>query len=438
MQMMSLLASAAIGVCLMGCSPASQPEEVSKTPDLSQVAPETLGFDPDRLAKLDAYMQRHVDDEILAGLQITVARRGQIAYFKSVGSAEIDTATPMAADSIFRIYSMSKPITSVAVMMMYEEGKFLLTDPVSKYFPELSKLRVYEEGEGSDMETRPASREMTVQDLLRHTSGLTYGFIGNPVVSKFYRENNVYRRGADPEGVVSGSNDLKEFIANLSTAPLVADPGSAWNYSVSTDVLGGLVEAWSGQSYDVFLEERIFAPLGMVDTGFSVPAEKLDRFTANYVTGDDGGLKEADDRVDTSYADDPGMYSGGGGLVSTSADYLRFSQMLLNKGELDGVRILGPRTVDLMTQDHLPPGVSMGMLGGGRGFGLGFDVVTDLAQAGSLASNGTYSWGGAASTIFTIDPEEEIIMIMMAQYMPARIFPMRPELEALIYQAIVD
>jgi CubicO group peptidase (beta-lactamase class C family) len=188
----------------------------------------------------------------------------------------------------------------------------------------------------------------------------------------------------------------------------------------------------------VFLEERIFAPLAMVDSGFLVPAEKLDRFTANYVAGEEGGLKEADDRVDTRYASDPGMYSGGGGLVSTTADYLRFSQMLLNGGELDGVRLLGPRTVALMTQDHLPDDISMVMLGAGRGFGLGFDVVTDLAQAGSLASNGTYSWGGAASTIFFIDPKEEIIMIMMAQFMPARIFPMRPELEALIYQAIID
>jgi len=267
MQMMTVLASAAIGVCLVGCSPATQQDEAAPAPTLSQVAPETLGFSPERLARLDAYMQRHVDDGILAGLQVTVARRGQIAYFNTVGSAEIDTATPMADDSIFRIYSMTKPITSVAVMMMYEEGKFLLTDPVSKYLPEMKGLRVYECGDIVTMETKPVTREMTVQDLLRHTSGLSYGFMGHPVVSKYYVENDIYRRSTDAEGVVSGSNDLKDFITNLSKAPLQADPGSEFIYSVATDVLGALVEVWSGQSYDAFLNERIFVPLAMVDTG---------------------------------------------------------------------------------------------------------------------------------------------------------------------------
>ena len=436
--MKKLVSMCFVGLMVVGCSPATEKEVAANTESLSRVSPESVGFSAERLATIDAYMQRHIDDEILAGLQIAVARHGSVAYYNTVGSAEIDTATPLADDSIFRIYSMSKPITSVAVMMMYEEGKFLLTDPVSKYLPELAKLRVYESGEGDDMETRPAGREMTVQDLLRHTSGLTYGFMGHPVVSKFYVDNEIYRRGANAEGVVSGANSLEEFITNLSKAPLQADPGTEWIYSVSTDVLGALVEVWSGQSYDVFLQESIFGPLGMVDTAFLVPAEKLDRFTANYVAAEGGGLAEADDRVDTRYASDPGMYSGGGGLTSTTADYLRFSQMLLNGGELDGVRILGPRTVALMTQDHLPDGVPMGLLGGGRGFSLGFDVVTNMAQTGSLASEGTYSWGGAASTVFFIDPKEEIIMVMMAQFMPARIFPMRPELESLIYQAIVD
>jgi CubicO group peptidase (beta-lactamase class C family) len=242
MQIVKVLASAALGVCLIGCAPAAEEDVAPVKGSLTQVAPETLGFDPERLARLDAYMQRHVDDEILAGLQVLVARHGDIAYFNTVGSAEIDTATPMVDDSIFRIYSMSKPITSVAVMMMYEEGKFLLTDPVSKYLPELEGLRVYESGEGDAMETRPAGREMTVQDLLRHTSGLSYGFMGHPVVSKYYIEHEVYRRGPNPEGVVSGANNLGEFITNLSSAPLQADPGSTWIYSVSTDVLGALVE----------------------------------------------------------------------------------------------------------------------------------------------------------------------------------------------------
>lgn len=430
--MKKFIVSISVALVMTACSAG----DTDKTPEVT--GPEAVGMSSERLTALDGYMQRYVDDELLAGLQLLVSRRGETVYFNTVGMAEIDSNTPMADDFIFRIYSMTKPITSVAVMMMYEEGKFLLTDPVSKYLPEMAKLRVYESGEGDDMETAPASREMTVQDLLRHTSGLTYGFMGHPVVSQYYRDNEIHRRAKGPDGVISGANSLYEFITSLSKAPLEVDPGSAWVYSVATDVLGALVEVWSGQSYDVFLQERIFGPLGMVDTGFVVPAEKLDRFTANYASGEEGGLIEADDRIDTAYASDPGMYSGGGGLASTTADYLRFCQMLLNGGELDGVRLLGPRTVSLMTQDHLPPGIDMTMLGLGRGFGLGFDVVTDREQSGSIASNGTYSWGGAASTIFFIDPEEEIIMIMMAQYMPARIIPMRPELEALIYQAIID
>ncbi len=403
------------------------------------VRPESVGLSSERLARIERHLERgYLDQKKIAGALTLVARRGQIAHLAPVGMRDLARGAPMQADTIFRIYSMSKPITSVALMTLYEHGRFQLDDAVYKYIPAWRDLRVYEAGNHPAFATRPVERPMTIRDLLTHTSGLTYGFMERTNVDRAYRRLGVGER----------SRTLDELIETLAKLPLEFSPGTRWNYSVSTDVLGYLIERISGRRLDAFLREEIFAPLGMTDTGFSVPPDQLQRFATNYMRMPDKTLRVEDDAAASPYATQPAYLSGGGGLVSTAGDYLRFCQMLLNGGELAGARILGRKTVELMTQNHLPGGRDIAQLnlGGqfsqvtydGVGFGLGFSVTLDLARAQTVGSPGEYAWGGAASTAFWIDPAEQLIVIFMTQFMPSGTFNFRGQLKSIVYPAIID
>jgi CubicO group peptidase (beta-lactamase class C family) len=376
-------------------------------------------------------MRRYVDEGKLAGLITLVARRGQVVHLGRFGMMDLEAGKAMQMDTIFRIYSMTKPIASVASMMLYEEGLFLLSDPVSRFIPGFEEVKVYVDETESGLELADPEREMTIWHLLTHTSGLVYGNPeGTPV------EKLVWQ--ADREAEKSSSDEsLEEWVERLVKLPLAHQSGSAWHYGLSTDVLGYLVEVVSGMSLDTFLERRIFEPLGMVDTGFYVPQSKVDRLAANYGPGEGGGIVVIDAPATSVFAKPRRFLSGGGGLVSTIYDYLRFAQMLLNGGTLDGTRLLGRKAIELMTINHLPahmhpfedPAV---------GFGLGVSVLVDVARSRSLGSVGRYGWGGAASTTFRIDPQEELIYILMTQFMPNGHYPIADEFPVLVYQAIVD
>jgi CubicO group peptidase (beta-lactamase class C family) len=344
----------------------------------------------------------------------------------------------MREDTIFRIYSMTKPITSVALMMLYEHGHFQLDDAVHKYIPEWRNLRVYQTGNHPSWVTAPCERPMTIRDLFCHMSGLTYGFMERTNVDRAYRRIGVAN---------DGSKDLREMIETLAGLPLEFSPGTQWNYSVSTDVLGYLVELFSEMPLDEYFRTRIFEPLGMVDTGFTVPAEKIDRFAANYGRGRRKVLKLQDDPATSDYAKPVTFFSGGGGLVSTAADYLQFCRMLLNRGELDGERILGRKTIELMTMNHLPDGKDLTDLATGSfsettyegvGFGLGFSVQLDCAKSQIVGTPGEFAWGGAASTAFWIDPVEDLIVIFLTQLMPSGTFNFRGQLKSIVYPALID
>jgi CubicO group peptidase (beta-lactamase class C family) len=344
----------------------------------------------------------------------------------------------MRPDTLFRIYSMTKPLTSTAIMTLYEEGRFQLDDPISRFVPAFKNPRVYRGGSRGKFDTVPAEREITFRDLLTHTSGLTYGFMEANPVDALYRSKD----GVDFQ---TAETSLKQAVEKLATFPLIAQPGKAWNYSVSTDVLGYLVEAISGQPFENYLVEKVCKPLGMVDTDFFVPHDKHDRLAANYQRGPDGKLELIDDPAKSRYLKPRSVNSGGGGLVSTASDYLRFCRFMLNKGELDGVRLLGRKTVELMTMNHLNGDMAdMGMPRFsessyyGIGFGLGFAVMIDPAKAHILGSPGEYNWGGLASTAFWCDPREELAVVMLTQLTPSSTYPIRRELRVLSYQAIVD
>jgi len=409
--------------------------------DPPAVAPEAVGLASPRLAHIRSVMNRHVAEKQIPGAIGLIARRGKIAYQEAFGLADIEAGKPMQLETIHRIYSMSKPVTSVAVMMLYEEGKFQLNDPVAKYLPEFAKMQVGIEEKDPQtgkpsLKTVPAKRPITVRDLLRHTSGLTYGFFGETLVDREYRKAKI----------LSDLN-LAEFVTNLAKLPLLYEPGTRWNYSVSVDVLGRLVEVLSGKAFDQFLQERIFTPLTMRDTGFYVPADKKDRLAKLYRPTKDGHIQPATicatrqectekfpDAV-PSYLEPPTLLSGGGGLVSTASDYLRFCQMLLNQGQYDGQRLLSRKTVQLMSSDNL--GTIPGM-GPGYGFGLGFAVSKAPGEAGMMGSAGEYNWGGAAGTRFWIDPQEELIGIFMIQILPHTGLEYGSEFRVLTYQAIAD
>jgi CubicO group peptidase (beta-lactamase class C family) len=400
------------------------------------------GLSGERLARIEAHLKRcYVDPGKIAGALTLVCHRGEIAHLAPLGLMDRERGVPMAEDTIFRIYSMTKPITSVALMMLYEHGHFQLDDPVHRWIPAWRNLRVYVGGNHPRFVTEPCQRPMTVRDLLTHTSGLTYGFMESTNVDRAYRKFDIGSLAKTFPG------DLAEMMQALAGLPLEFSPGTAWNYSVSTDVVGHLVELISGERLDEYLRRHVFEPLEMVDTGFHVPEEKLGRFAACYMRGPGKQLLLMDDPHKSAYLRPPRFLGGGGGLVSTAADYLRFCSMLLAGGELGGVRLLGRKTIELMTRNHLPGGqdltqASVGMFSEktmrGTGFGLGFSVTLDPVAAGVAGSAGEYAWGGAASTIFWIDPAEELIVIFLAQLFPSRTFNFRGQLKSIVYSAIVD
>ncbi len=397
------------------------------------------GMSARALARIsDHFMRRYIEPGKIAGALPVVFRKGELAYFEPLGRMDIERDAPMRDDTIFRIYSMTKPITAVALMMLYEDGHFQLNDPVHRFIPQWRDLAVYEAGVVPNFLTRPVDRAMTIKDLFTHMSGLTYGFMNRSNVDHAYRKLNV--------GAADGAT-LRTMIDTLAKVPLEFSPGTRWNYSVASDVLGYLVEVMSGQSFDEYLRTRIFGPLGMKDTGFSVAQETVDRFAANYSRGADKRLRCEDDPRTSAYLKPRTFFSGGGGLVSTAHDYLRFCRMLVNGGELDGVRILGRKTIELMTRNHLPndEDLTRWALGSfsetaneGYGFGLGFSINLGPARSATIGSAGEYAWGGAASTIFWVDPAEQLVVVLMTQFMPSATFNFRGQMKTLVYPAIVD
>lgn len=403
------------------------------------IDPTEVGIDPSRLARIDAVTHDYVDSGRFPCVQFLLSRAGEIVHHDVYGHADVDDGRPVRDDTIYRIYSMTKPVTSVALMMLYEQGKLLLEDPVSKYLPSFAGPRVFTSGDEFNFQSREAVREMTVHDVLRHTSGLTYGFQHQHQVDAIYRKHNL-------GDFTPNMRNLGETMELLGSLPLQFSPGDGWCYSMSTDVCGAIVEVVSGQSLDVFFAEQIFEPLGMVDTAFWVDGDdRRDRFSSNYLFF--GGTTSLMDKWDTSgYLKPPAMLSGGGGLVSTMADYHRFTQMLVRGGIFDGVRLLSPLTIEFMTTNHLPGDKTLNEMGQvgfaegvmeGLGFGLGFSVNKSPAGNGALGSEGDYGWGGAASTVFSIDPDEELVFILMTQLLPSSTYPIRRQLRATVYQSLI-
>lgn len=402
------------------------------------------GFAPGRLQRITDHLNRsYIDTGKIVGCQTLVSRGEEVAYFSSLGQAERERARPLADDTIFRIYSMTKPITSVALMSLYERGLFQLNDPVHRFVREWADHRVWTSGEGDAMQTVPAKRPITFRDLLSHTGGLTYG--GDlPGVGMEHAVDRVYRQLKLRS--MGSSQNLSSFVRGLGQVPLMFQPGEQFMYSLSTDACGALVEILSGQRFDQFLQANIFDPLDMRDTAFQIAPGKLNRFAANYRRQPDKSLKLIDDPEHSEYAATPTFLSGGGGLVSTTRDYHRFCEMLRRGGELDGQRILGPRTIELMRMNHLSGGRKLSEMAVGTyaetamqgvGFGLGFATTLGQVESGGLSA-GEYYWGGAASTIFWIDPKEQLIVIFMTQLMPSNTFDFRGQLKNIVYSALID
>jgi CubicO group peptidase (beta-lactamase class C family) len=414
-------------------------------------SPESAGMSKAAFDRLENHLKtRYVEAGRFPGTQLLVYRRGQLVHSAVQGFADIERKTVMKDDTIFRIYSMTKPITSVAFMMLFEEGRVALDEPVHKYIPEWKNLGVFQAGTAPAFLTKPPSRPMLIVDLLRHTSGLTYGFQQRSNVDAAYRDMKI--------GEVEKAGTLQSMVEDLAKIPLEFSPGEAWNYSVSTDVIGYLIGTISGMPFEQFLKERILGPLGMKDTDFFVPADKAHRFAACYSASSQGamtfhatdrksGLTLQDDPATSSFLTPPSFISGGGGLCSTAADYLTFCRALLNGGELDGVRLIGPKTLALMTANHLPGGRDLPEMSrslfseatyNGIGFGLGWSVTVNPVQTLIPGSAGEYAWGGAATTSFWIDPAEELIAIFMTQVLPSSAYPIRRELRTMVYAAITD
>ena len=411
------------------------------------VSPEEVGVSSERLARIRPVIEKHVADDRLAGALTLIARRGEVVHGECVGVMDRESGKAMQADTIFRIFSMTKPIVCVGLMMLYEQGHFQLFDPVSKYIPAFEDLKVYA-GEGaSGVELIDPEREVMIRDLLTHTSGLTYHWLENGRVEEMYREAGV-----------CAEKPLAEFVADLLKLPLAFQPGTSFRYSFSQDVVAFLIEVLSGQTLDIYLREQLFDPLGMADTGYYVPQEKQDRFAVQYGSGDilqpdmtvskwygdaeDGVNKRISGPADSLESKPHGVFRGGHGLVSTAPDYMRFCQMLLNQGELGGARLLSRKTVELMTTNHLAPELTPFEIGGetvpGYGYGLGFRVLLETGQCLTLGSEGEYGWAGAAGTYFWIDPKEEFVGIQMAQFQPGGHHKIADDFRVAAYQSIVD
>lgn len=401
-----------------------------------QAQPQEVGFDAERLARIDRHFRRYVDDGRLAGVTVVVARRGRVAHVSHLGLRDVERGLPVTGDTLWRIYSMTKPVTSVAALMLYERGLLELTDPVARHIPSFADMRVYTGGPATNPGTRPAVEPIRVWHLMTHTAGLAYGFHHAHPVDEIYRSRGF-------EITTPPGTDLAAACDVWASIPLVHEPGAEWNYSVATDVLGRVVEVVSGKPLDAFLAEEILGPLGMPDTSFWTA--DTDRIATLYVPAPGGGLVRSPLGEDATHP--PTFLSGGGGLVSTAADFHRFAQMLARGGELDGVRLLGPRTVAYMTRNHLPGGADLATFGrpifaesnfAGVGFGLGVSVVIDAVPGKILTNAGEFAWGGLASTAFYVDPVEEVTAMLFTQLMPSSTYALRPQLRALVNQAVVD
>ena len=398
-----------------------------------------VGFDERRLARIDRHFGRYVEDGRLPGWLVVVSRHGKIVHLSTCGYRDMEAGLPVETDTLFRIYSMTKPIASVAAMMLYEEGLFELKDPVSRFIPSFTDMRVYVRGSALNPATEPAKEPVRIWHLLTHTAGLTYGFHHAHPVDAMYRSAG-FEWGM-PRGM-----DLAACCDAWAQLPLLFQPGTEWNYSVATDVLGRVVEVVSGEPLDRFLSERVLQPLDMRETSFWVDAADAGRLAALYIPDSDGKAAR-NDTMGGAALRRPTSFSGGGGLVGTAGDYHRFTQMLLRGGELDGVRLLGTRTVRYMTRNHLPGGADLEAFGRplfaettfeGVGFGLGFSVLQDPVRNKVLSSAGEYGWGGAASTVFWVDPAEEITAMFFTQLLPSSTHPIRGQLRQLVYGALID
>jgi len=401
------------------------------------VSPDSVSMDSAQLGRVSEHLGKYyLEPGKISGSVTLVARRGQVCLLDVQGYRDVERALPMTADSIMRIYSMTKPITSLAMMTLHEKGLFSLDDPVHRFIPGWRDLPVWKTGSYPLFETVPARRAMTIRDLFMHTSGITYDFLRDSNIDYAYRKAGVGRPRL--------GYTLQQMIDELAQMPLLFSPGDRWNYSLSTDVLGYLIEILSGQSLPDYLRTTIFEPLGMHDTCFEIPADKVDRFASCYTRNMEKGMDLTDDARSSEFAERT-FYSGGGGLLSTAGDYYRFCQMLLGGGTRDGVRIIGPRTLDYMTRNHLPGGADMGAFATGSfseaayegvGFGLGFASTIDPICNGHPVSPGIYFWGGLASKLVWVDPAEEMVVIFMTQLIPSRTFNFRGQLENIIYGAL--
>jgi len=402
---------------------------------MNLVSPESVGFSSQRLGRVDDRLQGYVDSGKLAGALTMLARGGEVFHLQPYGVMDFESGSPIGNDTIFRLYSMTKPITSVAVMMLYEGGHFSLEDPVSKFIPELADLKVYDGMGERGMKLVDQQRPITIRHLLTHTSGISYGLYQDTPIDNMYRE----------ERINDADSNLQEVVEKISGFPLLHQPGDKWRYSMATTVLGRFIEVVSGQPFDEFLRNRIFSPLSMTDTSFFVPEDKLDRLPALYRPARGGKIAPVENSLATRFARPYTFFSGGAGLVSTASDYMNFCQMLLNGGVLNGQRVLAPKTVEMIGSDHLTDdlkpyavGQDLASYTRGCGFGLGFSVVTDIAQHGLLGSNGMYFWFGTTSCFFWIDPAEELIAILMSQFMPNSYYPLHREFQVGTYQALVN
>jgi len=390
-----------------------------------------------RLDRIGEVGRRYVDAGKLPCSVVQVAIGGEVVYTDAYGQAHVEAGTPVARDTIFRIFSMTKPITSIVLMQLYEEGHFLLENPVSRFLPAFADMTVFIGGNDQAPQVRRAANEMTIGHILTHTSGLTYGFMRQNAVDARYREKALGDFAPAPYG-------MTEFVDKIAAEPLLFEPGTSWNYSMSTDVCGAVIEAITGKTLAENFSERIFEPLGMVDTGFAVPEGEGHRLAANYVKGPKGLLR-IDDPATSRNLKMPQFLSGGGGLVSTIGDYQHFCDMLTAGGSFDGQQIIGRKTLEYMGMNHLPGGALLNDLGqslfaevamDGMGFGLGFSVVADPAANGSICSAGELAWGGAASTAFWVDPAEDLTAIFMTQLLPSSTYPIRRQLRAAVYGAL--
>ena len=411
--------------------------------------PESIGLSAERLDRLTVWLNRQVNGRV-AGASVLIGRRQQVGYFESAGVADVESGEPFTKDSVVRIYSMTKPVVTAAAMMLYEEGCFQLDDPIDEYLPEFSDMQVWTGGDITN--TVAADSPILVRHIMSHTSGLTYGFMQVNAVDKEYRNRKI--EGNSPH------ENLEAWVKDLAEVPLICQPGAEWNYSVSTDVLGRLVEVWSGMPLDQCLLQKVFEPLSMSDTGFMVKTENRERLVSLYQPevgaglggvgqvpqSERKGLKLMETGSDSRLHNEARILSGGGGLVSTMADYSRFCQMMLNGGELEGNRVLSPTTIQHMRTNHLPENKDMAQMGqpvwsetsyDGIGFGLGFAVVLDPVKASIVASKGEHHWGGAASTFFWLDPELDLWAIFLTQLLPSSTYPIRRELRTLVNQAVI-